>query len=114
MLFRSAADLVVTADREQRSQIVRAVPSAKRRVFTLRQLARFAAAGRDGDGNPRIDTGEALLAAVAAGRISVQPVDPSADDIVDPASNPSEESMEACIDMIQACLGDMLGTPAPA
>lgn len=104
-----SADLIVTADRNQRSQIVKALPSAKRRVFTLRQLARFAAAGRCTDSIDTIDDGDTLMEAVASGRVSLQPVDPADDDIVDPATRPSKVGMEACIDMIQACLDDIVG-----
>lgn len=79
------ADLVLALTRGHRSAIVDLVPSAVRRTFTLRELARFAAAV-GGGALPATDVAERLralvpLAAAQRGRVQVDPAD---DDVVDP------------------------------
>lgn len=79
------ADLVLALTRAHRAAVVELVPSAVRRTFTLRELARFATAvGADAlpDG-PVAERLEALLPLAAAQRGRV-PVDPRDDDVVDP------------------------------
>ena len=43
-----AADLILTAEEEQRAEIVRSVPRAARKTFTLKQMARIGAALKKG------------------------------------------------------------------
>ena len=71
--------LVLTATGEQSARILRDVPQALRRVFTIKEFARLATQA----GTLPADL-PAAVAAVAAMRGRVTPVDPDADDIRDP------------------------------
>jgi protein-tyrosine phosphatase len=79
------ADLVLALTREHRADVAELHPPAVRRIFTLREFARFAA---------RVDP-DLLTARTPAGRLSQliplartqrgrHPVDPAEDDVVDP------------------------------
>ncbi|MGW6130753.1 LCP family glycopolymer transferase [Cellulomonas sp. NPDC055163] len=84
-LVRSA-DVVLTATREERAAVVRAVPSAIRRTFTLRELARVARA-LGPEVLPEGDVAERLAALVAAAARHRTPTAPRAaadDDVLDP------------------------------
>ena len=79
------ADLVLALTRGHRSAIVELAPTALRRTFTLRELARYATAVGP-DALPDGTLGERLqallpLAAAQRGRV---PVDARDDDVVDP------------------------------
>ena len=79
------ADLVLAMTRAQRARIVSLVPSAVRRTFTLRELARLA----HGVDRAALPTGTeaarlaALLLLTPAQR-GLAPVEPGDDDVVDP------------------------------
>ena len=73
----AAADLVLAATRDIRADIVRSVPSAVRRTFTVREFARLAALMPD-DAVPALS---GLAAAVAAERVGAPDAD---DDVADP------------------------------
>jgi protein-tyrosine phosphatase len=77
------ADLVLTADSAQRSQLIQTEPASFRRVFTLREFVRL---GR-GLGAPIANDITALparVAEVAARRGLVEVGEPGSDDIGDP------------------------------
>ena len=92
------SDLVLTASRRQRAEVARLLPRASRRTFTLREFARVAA---------HLAQHPAALAAVPPGPaamvdelhamrgIADRPVQPDADDIVDPYGRSLEVYAEA-------------------
>lgn len=80
----NGADLVLTAAREHRADVVLRSPRALPYTFTLRQFARIASALSDDD-LAAIHTPRELVATVAAQRGFVPPPEnPSDDDVVDP------------------------------
>ncbi|WP_421732468.1 LCP family protein [Cellulomonas sp.] len=84
----ASADLVLTATRSERATVVRQVPAAVGRTFTLRELARVAgslgpAALPEGDVAARLS---ALVRAAPARRGPTAPADPADDDLLDPAA----------------------------
>jgi protein-tyrosine phosphatase len=72
------ADLVLTAERAHREQISAMLPTAFRRVFTIKEFARLAPLLTERD--PRIAVAEAAAKRAAVAR----PHDPHADDVADP------------------------------
>lgn len=78
-----SADLILTAERAHRSDVVRLSPGSAHRAFTMRQFARLLTAAND-----RIDpaelSGHNLLVLAHDGRGSSQPSDMKDDDIADP------------------------------
>ncbi|NNG40086.1 low molecular weight phosphatase family protein [Flexivirga sp. ID2601S] len=99
----ASADLVLTATTAHRSEVVRLVPGAVRRTFTLREFARLTmdfvdvAAPSTGMAAGRVST----LAAYAQGRR--RPV-PGADDIADPFGGTSDD-YEAAFAAISDAVG---------
>jgi protein-tyrosine phosphatase len=83
-----SSDLVLAAITDQRGQIVRATPTAMRRVFTLREFARLGT----GLGPLRRELSEIALRGrieeVADQRGLAEPAAPGADDIGDPFGSP--------------------------
>lgn len=79
------SDLVLALTRAHRSAVVELHPPAVRRTFTLRELARLAAAVDPAELPPG-SPGERLAALVplAAGRRGAHRADPALDDVVDP------------------------------
>lgn len=86
------ADLVLTADREQRSRCVDLVPAAVRRTFTIRQFGRLASAVLDAGLAAGPDT---LLRAITAVRADVAPVPGEEEDLADPVLGTREDFL-AC------------------
>jgi protein-tyrosine phosphatase len=79
----AGADLVLAASRAHRDEVVRRVPRAMRRTFTMREAARIA--GLLPDGRPATpDDLVAVVARMAELRVAAAPAQPSDDDIVDP------------------------------
>ncbi|MDQ2739742.1 MAG: hypothetical protein M3Y35_14235 [Actinomycetota bacterium] len=81
------SDLVLTADRRRRADVVELVPRAANRVFTMRQFARLMR-----DDVITVYTAELGLQAVAVARSRrgmAEPADPAVDDIEDPAGRPA-------------------------
>jgi protein-tyrosine phosphatase len=77
----AGADLVLTAERHQRSLCVDLVPAAVRRTFTIRQFGRLAAAALAAG----LDTGpDSLLRTIAVVRGELAPVPAVEDDLADP------------------------------
>ena len=100
-LVRSAA-LVLTATRAHRDAVLLADPTALRRTFTVRELARYAAALDLGALPPgtaaeRLD---ALVAAAVALRGTLRPERPADDDVDDPYRR-GPEAMAACAATIE-------------
>jgi protein-tyrosine phosphatase len=94
------ADLVLTADRRQRSICADLVPAAVRRTFTIRQFGRLAAAVLDAG----LAAGpETLLRAVAAVRADLPPVPGEEDDLADPVLGTREDFL-ACARQITRAL----------
>ena len=77
------ADLVLTAERSHRADVVRLHPRASRVTFTLTQFARMVDSIDPAD-LAKIRTPDELVAAAAARRGYVQASSPEADDIADP------------------------------
>lgn len=80
------ADLVLGATREHRSAVLGHEPSALRRAFTLKEMARLAdivSAVEIVDDEPPADRARRVVAAAAQARGSVR-VQPHEDDVVDP------------------------------
>jgi protein-tyrosine phosphatase len=100
----TAADLILTATREQRSACLMLAPGAVRKTFTLRQFARFAGAilpDHGGSGAGAIPPGHggsgtvpdhmrALLDRINATRHTVPAVPGEQDDLPDPVGQPIE------------------------
>jgi protein-tyrosine phosphatase len=92
------ADLVLTASRNQRAEVVRMLPRASRRTFTLREFERVAAylAADAAAGAPLPEDPAALVEEFAAVRgFAERPATPEHDDIVDPYRRPPEVYAEA-------------------
>jgi protein-tyrosine phosphatase len=90
------ADLILTADRPQRSLCVSAAPSAIARTFTLRQFGRLAAVVDPAslpDGPP-VTRARALVVEAHLARALFQPVAPEEDDLADPVGGPIEAFRE--------------------
>lgn len=89
----SSPDLILAMAREHRRRVVEMAPARLRSAFTLREFARLAFDTEDAeirgaadaagtDASPRL---RAAVAAVAAHRgLSLPPVDPEDDDVIDP------------------------------
>jgi len=71
------ADLILTAERAHRDQLIHAQPNAFKRTFTMAEFARLAASVRSADA-------AAAVAAVAAARAGAGPVPQEKDDLPDP------------------------------
>jgi protein-tyrosine phosphatase len=83
------ADLVLTATREHRADVVRLVPAASARTFTMREFARLTESV-DPDELPTgdlVDRAHALVAAAAARRGTVEGTDV---DVADPYGLPAQ------------------------
>ena len=96
-----AADLILTATRAHRSQVVSLQPQALQRTFTMTEFARHAGAvttprseglagGEAGGHDDPVARACALVAEVARSRGSVPPARPEDDDIPDPIGRPLE------------------------
>lgn len=117
----AAADLVLTASREHRAEVVALHPRASRYTFTLNQFARLVttalaeglpAAGASAD---PADTLRAFVRDAAALRGTVQPGRPDEDDIIDPYRQAQEvydqagEAINAAVNTITVGLTEALG-----
>ena len=111
-----ASDLILTASRRQRGIVVKAVPAAIGRTFTIRQFARLSdavpapvpgAVPPDPVGQGRWLVTEAKLA-----RSSLQPVAGDEEDLPDPMGGPLAD-FEVCADRLQDAI-DRILRPLPA
>lgn len=102
------ADLILTAERKHRAAVVTAVPSAVRRTFTLRQMARVASAmdlmPSPGTASER---GAYLLKASVAARAQLQPVSAELDDLADPVGH-GIGTFRHCAATIDDAISDIL------
>ncbi len=115
-LVRSA-DLILTATRDHRSAVVELLPSAVRRTFTLRELARLLT-GAELSGLPAAPMAERLAAALPhavaqRGRIQVSPED---DAVIDPFRAPAQVYARSfgSIQTAVAAISDQVGSGEPA
>jgi protein-tyrosine phosphatase len=113
----TAADLVLTATREQRAACVTLAPAAVRYTFTLRQFGRMsaglaalgpsAASGSPGTLGPPAARMRTLLDEVVGSRSRLQPADASDDDLADPIGR-SVAAFRTCAAEIQRSLDAMI------
>jgi protein-tyrosine phosphatase len=96
------ADLVLTATRQQRAICVMLAPTAVRRVFTMRQFGRLAAALGPAAAPVAGDLRDALERFVAV-RGTLQPVEGDEDDVGDPIGG-SDAEMWTCAQTIARAL----------
>lgn len=108
------ADLILTAAREHRAEVVSLVPRASRRTFTVREFARLLGA-IDADELSAIANAEDLVVAAAARRGFTPPLaDVLDDDIEDPYLQSSEvydrvgAQLDAAVTTIAAALGPIV------
>lgn len=106
------ADLVLTAERAHREQIMTRLPSAFRRTFTIKEFARIL---------PRVEPGgdrPATVAAAAAHRaLAPQPSDPQDDDVADPYRLPARYAATAATEIgatVKQALAVFGAVPEPA
>ena len=87
------ADLILTATRAERNQVVAAKPAALRRTFTLAEFARLAPVAATAVQAYPADLGR-LVAGALELRGYLMPADPLIDDIADPV--PTLDAFAAC------------------
>jgi LCP family protein required for cell wall assembly len=112
-LVRSA-DVVLTVTREERAAVVRTVPSAIRRTFTLRELARVARA-LGPESLPEGDVAERLSALVDAAARHRTPATPRAagdDDLLDPYGR-DEDTYATAFDQVRTAVEGIARTVRP-
>src|SRR4051812_30381195 len=85
-------DLLLGMTREHRAAAATAAPEAIRRLFTLREFARLAAAGAGelDPALPPVERAQALVRAAAGQRGQVRPGQPADDDVPDPYGRPAD------------------------
>lgn len=110
----TAADLILTASRRHRGEVVKAVPSAIGRTFTIRQFARLCDAvpplstgGADVDRADPGDPGRRLVTEAKLARSSLQPVPGEQEDLPDPMGG-SLADFELCADRLQDAITRIL------
>jgi protein-tyrosine phosphatase len=117
----SASDLVLVATREHRSEVVALVPSAVRRTFTLRELARIAVTAPPVPGPTPLPAGAGdrmrlAVAWAAQVRGSVPHPDPETlDDLTDALGEPDEvyrERAAEVVSSVERILAYLLGDPS--
>jgi protein-tyrosine phosphatase len=109
------ADLILTADRPQRTICVSTVPSAAGRTFTVRQFGRLAAA-IDPAGlpaGPSIERARALVADAHLVRAEFQPVTAEDDDLPDPVGLPVQAFRDCAQRVSEETVDVMVGLLAP-
>lgn len=108
------ADLILTASLEHRSAIVRLVPSAVRRTFTMKQAARMAKAtdGHQPFESTVMRSGDDLLHRILAGQSLVQPVVPDEDNLRDPMGH-RLSAFRQCADTLEVLFTTLLVPDRP-
>jgi protein-tyrosine phosphatase len=107
------ADLILTMEREHRSETVQLSPRALRRTFTLRELARIAELVSDEElsSEPDASLVDKLKMAVEVAAVNrglgVPFANPSDDDIIDPYRR-SKETYRESRDQVVAALGKVV------
>jgi len=113
-----AADLVVTATREHRAAVVTLVPESLHYTFTLGQYSRMATAATPARGWTLEEAGDAaqfgreMFKRALQVRSTLQPVNPSQDDIADPIGRRSA-AFRRCADHLSRMIDSIL-PPLPA
>jgi protein-tyrosine phosphatase len=110
----AGADLILTADRPQRSLCVTMVPAAATRTFTLRQFGRLSATVDPAtlpDAAP-VARAVALVTEAHLARAQFQPVTADADDLPDPVGFPVEVFRE-CARQIHEPIDTMVSILSP-
>ncbi|RNE62594.1 arsenate reductase/protein-tyrosine-phosphatase family protein [Cryobacterium tepidiphilum] len=115
------ADLVLTASREHRAEVVSQHPRASRYTFTLNQFARLVTTALaeglvpGGESDDPADRLRDFVRAAAALRGTVQPSRPEDDDIIDPYRQSQDvydqagEAINAAVNTITVGLTEALG-----
>lgn len=108
------ADLILTASLEHRSAIVRLVPSAVRRTFTMKQAARMAKAtdAHQPSESAVMRSGDDLLHRILAGQSLVQPVAPEEDNLRDPMGH-RLSAFRQCADTLEVLFTTLLVPDRP-
>jgi protein-tyrosine phosphatase len=102
----ASADLVLTAERYHLDTVLKQAPSALRRTFTIRELARIA-------GHLRPGTRQQVVAQASVVRgLAPRPKNPFADDIADPHGQPVEISRATAAELKHA-LGRIVAALGP-
>lgn len=84
----NSADLILTADKVQRRQVVLLNAAGVRRTFTLLNFARLASIVPSLRNGTPVNSGADLLKATVEARAHLQPAQPDAENIADPARGP--------------------------
>ncbi|MEV0003511.1 low molecular weight phosphatase family protein [Micromonospora sp. NPDC050980] len=108
----TAADLVLTATRRQRSTCTALAPSALGRTFTLHQFARLAGAAAPAEAKGDTPV-RAAVAAVVRARGRMQPAAPGADDLWDPIGG-SPADFRRCAEEIERSIRSVCALIATA
>lgn len=105
----AGADVILTAAREHREQVVALEPGAIRRVFTMKEFARLAAAADHGrlPTADLVDRARALVLQAAAMRRRLRAAWPEDDDVADPYGAPMY-AYRTCVAEIAATLEPIL------
>lgn len=90
------ADLVLTAERYQREIVLEQVPTALRRVFTIKEFARIAPHLRSGDARDVVSQAATLRGVVN------RPAEPAADDVADPHRQPTSVNRSTAAELTAA------------
>ena len=111
------ADLLLTMTRDHRARAAAVAPAALRRLFTLREFARLAAAGAaelPSVADP-VERARALVIAAAGQRGMVRPAQPADDDVPDPYGRPADAYRLpfALIGEAVDVVADLLAGPTP-
>lgn len=109
-----SADLILTASRRQRGIVVKAVPAAIGRTFTIRQFARLcdAVAPLAADEQDAGKLGRRLVAEAKLARSTLQPVPGEQEDLPDPMGG-TPADFEVCADRLQDAI-DRILRPLPS
>lgn len=107
------SNLILTASRRQRGIVVKAVPAAIGRTFTIRQFARLSDAVPAPLSEPDDPTGQGrrLVTEAKLARSSLQPVPGADEDLPDPMGG-SLADFEVCADRLQDAI-DRILRPLP-
>lgn len=107
-----SADLILTAERRHRAEVVRMVPAAVNRAFTLREFARLAGSlAPIGAGDP-VTTGLELVRRSRQARADHVPVAAVQDDLVDPMGHGADEFAD-CVRTVQDAVDEILSAVTP-
>lgn len=107
------ADVILTAAREHRAKVVRLLPGAIGRAFTILQFARLASAVEPIEADRAAEFGRRLLVEAKAARAGLQPVPPDQDDLPDPMGGPIED-FQVCAESLTRAISGIMRPLGPA